>query len=127
MHELPVTQGILDVATAAAQENGGGRIVAIDLVIGELASIVDDSVQFYFDILSKGTLAEGAQLRFQRRPAQARCEQCEHAFAARPPLPAQCPRCGGVRLTVEGGREFFVESLEIDDQDSGRSTDTERQ
>jgi hydrogenase nickel incorporation protein HypA/HybF len=52
MHELPATEGILNVALEAAQQNGARRIIAIDLTIGELAGIVDDSVQFYFDILS---------------------------------------------------------------------------
>ena len=52
MHELPITEGILKIATEAAE---GRRITTIHLLVGELSSIVDDSVQFYFDILSKGT------------------------------------------------------------------------
>ena len=68
MHELPITESILKIATGAA---GGRPITVINLRIGELASIVDDSVQFYFDILSKGTLAEGATLHFDRQPSTA--------------------------------------------------------
>ena len=70
MHELPITEGILKIATDAA---GGRRITSIHLVVGELSSIVDDSVQFYFDMLSKGTVAEGAALDFERRPATMVC------------------------------------------------------
>ena len=127
MHGLPVTQGIIDVAVQAAQRNGGQPIVAIDLVIGDLASIVDDSVQFYFDILSRGTLAEGAILRFRRHPATATCWDCKHTFETRAPLLPTCPQCGSVRLQLAGGRDFYVESIEVTDEDSSRAADSERQ
>lgn len=126
MHELPVTQAVLDTALNAAQQAGATRIVAIDLVIGELSGIVDDSVQFYFDILSQGTGAAGAVLRFRRQPAQARCLDCDHSYNAAPPLASFCPECGSLRLQVTGGRQFFLESIEIDDQSPGSTADSER-
>ncbi len=115
MHELPVTQGILDVAIKAAQQNHARRITAVHLVIGDLSSIVDDSVQFYFDLLSKGTIAEGASLHIRRVPAQAVCQDCRHSFEARAPLLPVCPACGGARLQVSGGRDFYVDSIDVAD------------
>jgi hydrogenase nickel incorporation protein HypA/HybF len=112
MHELPITEGILKIAADAA---GGRQITAIHLIVGELSSIVDDSVQFYFDMLSKGTLAEGAVLDFQRRPATIMCGDCGRASEVRAPLPSVCPYCGGTKLQVTGGRELRVESIEVND------------
>jgi hydrogenase nickel incorporation protein HypA/HybF len=103
----------MSVATKAA---AGRRIQAIHLVIGALSSVVDDSVQFYFDFLSRETLAEGAVLHFRRVPATAHCLQCHAEHAVVPPLPMGCPSCGSPRLRVSGGDEFQVESIEVDDE-----------
>lgn len=119
MHELPVTQGILDVALAAARQAGGCRITRIELVIGELSSIVDDSILFYFDILSRGTLAEGACIAIRRESAQATCQDCGFQWLVNLPLPSSCPSCHGHRFQVTGGRAFYVESIEVNDEDTG--------
>lgn len=121
MHELAVTQGILSVALDAASRAGAARIAAIDLVIGDLTSIVDDSVQFYFDFLARGSAAEGAALRFRRVPAEGRCLACGAQFTVGAQVVATCPACGSDQLLVTGGREFYVESIEVDDEDTGRA------
>jgi hydrogenase nickel incorporation protein HypA/HybF len=123
MHELPVTQGILAVVLEVAQQTGAQRIMAIDLVIGEFSSIVDDCVQFYFDILSRETLAEGAILRFQREPAITTCSNCGQQTSAKGPLLPVCPACGSAHLRVTGGREFYIESMEVAYEDSGGERD----
>lgn len=119
MHELPATQGVLNVALDAARDAGAARVIAIDVVVGELASIVDDSVQFYFDVIARGTPAEGAALRFHREPAGAACGDCGARFAVSPPLRPDCPYCGSWAVTVRGGQDFFVDSIEVDDDRAG--------
>jgi hydrogenase nickel incorporation protein HypA/HybF len=116
MHELSVTQSVLNVALEAAQAAAARRITAINLVVGDLSGIVDDSVQFYFDFLSRGTLAEGATLRFQREPASATCRDCSYQFDLTTPVWPCCPACGSARLFVNGGRELRVESIEVDEE-----------
>ena len=123
---MAVTQGILEVALAAADAHGASRVLAVDLVIGDFAGLVDDSVQFYFDILSRDTAAEGAVLRIRREPARAACLDCGHTFVTRAPLPSACPACGGPRLRVRQERELYVESIEVDDEDSRRPEHSER-
>jgi hydrogenase nickel incorporation protein HypA/HybF len=115
MHELAVTQGILDVVREAAAREGGGRVTSIDLVVGELASIVDDSVQFYWDIIAEGTVAEGARLRFRRVPMQFECLGC-HALFEPPPGREHfhCTSCGSNSVRVAGGDDLRIEAFELE-------------
>jgi hydrogenase nickel incorporation protein HypA/HybF len=113
MHELSVTQGMLEIVLRHAQQAGAERITQIHLVIGDLSSIVDDSVQFYFDFISQDTIAEGAQLVFQRTPATFRCWDCGNTFTPNE-RDFTCPQCGGMRVEVVAGNEFRVESIEVE-------------
>jgi len=120
MHELAVTQGILDLVLDATEREGGGRVTAIDLVVGELASIVDDSVQFYWDIIAEGTPAAGAQLRFRRVPMQFECRDCTALFEPERE-DFRCTRCGSGSVRVAGGDELRVESFDLEPEPSPRS------
>ena len=121
MHELGVTQAILQVVLEHARQAGGGHVQRITLVVGDLAGVVGDSVQFYFDFLSQETPAAGAELVFRREPARFRCQACEHEYTpagaagAPPGLPWACPQCGEMRPEVIGGRELLVESIEVEE------------
>ncbi len=114
MHELSVTESIVEIATRHARQAGAGRVLAINLVIGDLSSIVDDSVQFYFDFLSEGTATEGARLVFNRLGVELRCQACGHRWSPRD-ADWRCPQCGASRAQVLQGREFYVESIEVED------------
>lgn len=113
MHEMAVTANILQIAQEEAQRAGAARITRISLVIGELSSILDDSVQLYFDMLSEGTLAAGAQLAFTRIPATLQCQTCGNTFA-KVGSRFTCPGCGGPGRLTGDAKEFYLESMEVE-------------
>ena len=113
MHELPVTQGMLSIALQHAARAGAKKITAINLTIGEMSGIVDDSVQFYFDIVSQDTRAQGAVLNFERVPARFHCRACGEGFSL-DGGPWACPHCGEWNAEIVAGREFYVESIEVE-------------
>jgi hydrogenase nickel incorporation protein HypA/HybF len=113
VHELAVTESILNITMQYATQAGAVRVTSLNLVIGQLASIVDDSVQFYWDMISEGTMCAGAKLHFERKPATLKCLDCEQAYALDGEL-TDCPNCHSVRIKVVTGEEFFVESIEIE-------------
>jgi hydrogenase nickel incorporation protein HypA/HybF len=113
LHELAVTESILRIAEEHAHRAGAKRVTHLYLVIGRLSSIVDDSVQFYWDTLSQGSLCEGAQLHFERPPARLTCQDCGITYPIEGDL-TSCPNCGSSRVRVIGGDEFCLDSIEIE-------------
>ncbi len=113
MHELPVTESLLEITLRHAQEANACRVTDLYLVIGQLSSIIDDSVQFYWDIVAQNTIAEGARLHFRRIPIQMLCLECQKSFT---PTDNEftCPDCQSSRVKVTAGEEFYLESINIE-------------
>ena len=113
MHELGITQSILDSVLQEAEKADAGKVRQINLVIGEMSGVSEESVRFHFATLSRGTIAEGAELAFTTVLAKSRCRQCDSVFEAEA-NDWTCPGCGGSDLEVTGGRELQVESIEVE-------------
>ena len=111
MHELAITQSMLRIAMEEAERVGATRIDVIKVSIGALTDIVPDSVQFYLDALSRGTIAEGVRLEAAIVPIEATCQACAHVFSAAD-FELHCPVCGALG-TITQGRELRVESIEV--------------
>lgn len=118
MHELAVTESILNIANRHAKEAQASRVTDIYIVIGQLSSIVDDSVQFYWDIISEETICAHARLHFERIPAKMVCMDCGHGYTLEGEL-RLCPQCNSARVQVTSGEEFWLDSIEIEKEATG--------
>jgi len=112
MHELSITKTMLDLVVEQAQNNGAEKVEGIRLVIGEMSGVVDDCVRFYFEFLSKGTIAEGARLSFRKVTPKARCRDCGKEFVLNG-LDWICPHCQTPRIDIIEGKELYLESIEV--------------
>jgi len=113
MHELAITQSMFDLVLEQAEKAGAKKVGKINLVIGEMTGVVGDCVQFYFEFISKETLAEGAALSFVMIPPKARCRDCGKTFELRE-FDWACPYCQGSGMEIIAGKELFVESIEVE-------------
>jgi hydrogenase nickel incorporation protein HypA/HybF len=114
MHELSITQTLLEQALFQAERAGAGEIVGIHLTIGDFSSFSPDSIRFYWEQISKGTLAEGANLTFQNEKGVLHCPECDLTIPSKV-LRAFCPRCGGSSLEVMSGQDAFLTEIDIND------------
>jgi hydrogenase nickel incorporation protein HypA/HybF len=110
MHELTVAQSILDVVL---KEAGQRKVTEISLVLGELAGVAEESVKFCFDVVSRGTRAEGALISLTKVQASFRCRHCLVEFGM--DREGFCPSCGQRKGDLVHGKEFYIESIEVED------------
>jgi hydrogenase nickel incorporation protein HypA/HybF len=112
MHELAITQNIVDIALKSAPER---QVQGITIVLGELSGIVEDSVRFCFEVVAADTAAKGAALTFHKVPAHLRCTKCAFEFKLDNGDWA-CPQCGNLGGEVLQGRECYIESIDVEDE-----------
>jgi hydrogenase nickel incorporation protein HypA/HybF len=122
VHEMGITQGILAASFEAAEEAGATRITVIRVSVGELTEVMDFALQFAFESLTPGTMAEGAVLVVNHVPARAKCLECGNEFE-HDRFEMVCPKCGSFALECLTGRELQIDSIETDDPSEG-SADT---
>lgn len=113
MHELSITEEMLKLVQEQSAKAGISKVEKINMVVGELTGFVNDSIQFYFDIMSKDTVAENAQLVFKKIPGRLQCRNCKSTFELKF-FDYICPNCEGTSMKLIAGNELLVESIEGD-------------
>lgn len=113
MHEMSLCEGILQVLEEQARRQRYRQVKTVYLEIGALAAVESEALRFGFEVVSRGTLAEGARLEIRELPAAAWCLQCRATVALRRRYDP-CPLCGGHQLQLTGGDEMRIKELEVD-------------
>jgi hydrogenase nickel incorporation protein HypA/HybF len=113
MHELAVMGYLLESVEERARLAGASKVLTINLVVGERSGFVDDSLLFYFDLLTPDTVAEGARLHVRRTPMRFHCAACDHDYAP-VGVDFDCPTCGVVGQVRDDGTQMLIESIEIE-------------
>ncbi len=113
MHELAITESILNIALSEAEKHGASKVISIKIKLGEYSDIVPQFIQEYFNIVSAETPASGASLFFERIPVTVRCLDC----GAESPMEKRkfiCPACRSSNIKMLTGKEFYIDSLEAE-------------
>jgi hydrogenase nickel incorporation protein HypA/HybF len=113
---MGITQGILSASFDAARNAGAEKICEIRISIGEMTEIQEFALQFAFEALTPGTMAEGAALSVTHIPATSRCNDCGIEYA-HDRFEMLCPECHSFNVTPLTGREMRIDSIETPDED----------
>ncbi len=123
MHEMGLSAEIYRIARGAADSNGGGCLESVTVIVGELAAVEPDLLEFAWQAIVTGTADEKARLLVEWRSARQLCDSCgdvpERASGSWLRL---CPRCGGA-LAVSGGDELEVRTVSFSGEPAAIAAD----
>jgi hydrogenase nickel incorporation protein HypA/HybF len=112
MHELSVSSAVLESVLRHAR---GRRVTSVRLRVGHLRQVVPDSLDFYWGIVTRDTVAAGSVLEQDVIPARLACTACRDEWSIELPV-FRCPGCGGADVEVTAGDELEVESIEVEEE-----------
>ncbi len=113
MHESSLAASILSIVRETAEREGSGPVVQVDLCVGELAGVEENTLRACFEMLAEGTVAHGARLVVDRIEATGVCTKCG-GQARRTGKLLRCPQCADAFVTLQTGRELYVKSIELE-------------
>jgi hydrogenase nickel incorporation protein HypA/HybF len=113
MHEVSIMAEAVRMAVEAARAAGASRITKLQLRVGALSGVVPDALQFAFEAVTVGTLAEQATLTIEHIPARFWCQACEQEYEAAKMF-AECPQCHNFSSELRSGRQMELASMEIE-------------
>jgi hydrogenase nickel incorporation protein HypA/HybF len=112
MHEMGLMQTCLELACDQARLHGARRIEGITLRVGDLSGAVPEALELAFEVVSPGTVAEGARFLVERVAVICRCAACASDFYPSDVV-FECPSCGRLSAEVRQGRELELTNLEV--------------
>lgn len=113
MHEMALCESLLQAMEEAGRANGFSRVTRVRLEIGRFAGVEVEALRFGFDVVTRGSLAEGAELVVLDVPGRGWCFDCSDTVDLDGRL-SPCPHCGGSRLHPNRGTEMTIKDLEVE-------------
>lgn len=113
MHELSLACSLIEEAEKVLEAEKASRATRVTVGIGKLSGVELDAFEFAFPMAAKGSRLEAAELIIHDLPIRVRCKACEKE--SNPDFPCcVCAVCGSKDIELLGGREFNIESMEIE-------------
>ena len=113
MHEMALTESIVEIALEEALKQGARRVTRVFLDVGALSAVEPEALEFCFAAVACGTAAEGARLEIARTLGAGWCLDCERSVPLAERFGA-CPQCGCWRVQMTAGDEMKIREMEID-------------
>jgi hydrogenase nickel incorporation protein HypA/HybF len=121
VHEGSITTQIVENVLQEAKRRAAKKISEVLLIIGELTFLNPEQVRFWYEILTKDTIAEGSKLTIAESKGIVKCPQCGYegdfkyiddpVFHTMTPT-LNCPKCGDV-VEIVGGKDCIIKNIKM--------------
>jgi hydrogenase nickel incorporation protein HypA/HybF len=118
MHEMGIAEQLVQISLDAIPKDiTDPKVVILNLRIGKLASVVEHSLTFCFEIITKDTPLENVKLMIESVPVKIRCKICRQEWETDSPM-FKCPDCDEGEVEMISGREIEITSMELADENA---------
>ncbi len=112
MHEMSICEGILQVIEDHASQQKFEKVTRVRLEIGALAGVELEALRFSYDVVTRGSVADGSVLEIISLPITAWCMPCGEPVSVKARYDA-CPTCGSYQIQITGGEELRIKDMEV--------------
>ncbi|UBF26838.1 hydrogenase maturation nickel metallochaperone HypA [Kovacikia minuta CCNUW1] len=113
MHETDMTKAlILTIRNWWEEQPDRPQIARVHLIVGQFTCVEPVSLQFAFEVQTRGTFLEGAALEIQETPLIAFCHQCQQDYRPEIGIQYACPHCRSPMDDIRSGRELKIDRIE---------------
>lgn len=113
MHELSLAEAVVNAIKGLCADSGWRRVRRVALKVGRMRQVDPELLTFAFEVVTKGTLAEGAGLSVLELPTVFKCNACEQTLSGEGTA-FLCQSCGSADVELLSGMELIIESMEVD-------------
>lgn len=112
MHELAVAQDIIETVTRKVTDDLF-TVTSITIEIGSFSGIVQDSLEFGMELVTKERGADHIDIEIKAIPATAKCS-CGHIYELKE-IFDPCPKCSSMNRKLISGTDVVIQSVELRD------------
>jgi hydrogenase nickel incorporation protein HypA/HybF len=113
MHEIGIAESVIEISEATARKSNARSIQVIALRLGEFTTVVQEALEFAFEIARQGTLAHNARLQIEIVPTIVQCAACIGEAHPIRGGSLRCEHCG-FPLKIISGEEMQIDYIEIE-------------
>jgi len=106
---MSFAQSLLEGVLRIAEEKKAKKVKRVVVDIGELLMLNPEQLRFCYEVITRGTIAEGSELELNVVKPVIKCTLCGKEFDT----PFALCDCGGI-VSVEGGKDAVIRKVEME-------------